>query len=440
MKQCDTLIRARWCIPVEPADVVLDDHGVVVTDGRIVAVLPIKEAQEKFDPGVLIERPEHVLIPGLVNAHTHAAMTLFRGLAEDMPLESWLRDGVWPQEQRWVGAEMVRDGTKHAIAEMLKGGVTCFADQYFYPEVVAESAVDLHMRGVIGTPVLDFPTPWAKNANEYMTKATDLVHDPYADHPLINTCFAPHSTEALSDDSGQKLRVLADQLDLRVQIHLHETAVEIETSLQVRGKRPLARLTDLGLVNASLMAVHAVHMNDEELRQFADAGVSVAHCPHSNLKLASGIAGTKAMIDAGINVALGTDGAASNNELDMLGEMRIAALLAKVRARDAAAISPSAVLRMATLNGAIALGIGETVGSIEAGKWADLTCVDLDYINSKPVYDPTVQLVYSCNKEQVSDVWVAGRHQLDSGSLTQVDEKEILQRSAEWQARIASKR
>lgn len=438
MQQCDTLIQARWCIPVEPDRLVLEHHGIAVTDGRIVAVLPLPEARAQFNPGVVVDRPDHVVIPGLINAHTHAAMTLFRGLADGLPLERWLREGVWPHEQRWVSAEMVRDGSKHAIVEMLRGGVTCFSDQYFFPEVVAESAVDLHMRAMIGTPVMDFPTPWAKNVDEYLSKATDLVHDPYADHPLVSTCFAPHSTAALSADSGQKLRVLADQLDRRVQIHLHETAMEIATTLEERGKRPLARLSEMGLVNASLMAVHAIHMTDEELQQISAAGVSVAHCPRSNLKLASGIAPVQQMLDAGINVALGTDGAASNNVLDMLGEMRTAALLGKVKAEDAAAIPASTALRMATLNGAKALGLADAVGSIEVGKWADLTCVDLKYINSQPVYDPLSQLVYSCNREQISDVWVAGRHLVDKGALTQVDPDEILQRSAEWQQRIAA--
>jgi len=438
MQSCDILIQARWCIPVEPDNCVLDNHGIAISDGRIVAVLPADDARAQFSPGVLVDRPDHVLIPGLINAHTHAAMTLFRGLAEGLPLERWLREGIWPHEQRWVSAEMVRDGTKHAIVEMLRGGVTCFSDQYFFPEVVASAAVDLHMRAMIGTPVMDFPTPWAQNADEYLAKATDLVHDPYADHSLISSCFAPHATDALSEESGQKLRVLADQLDRRVQIHLHETATEIATTVQDHGQRPFERLSELGLVNASLMAVHAVHMTEEELQQFSVTGVSVAHCPRSNLKLASGIAPVQAMLDAGINVALGTDGAASNNVLDMLGEMRTAALLGKVKADDAAAVPASTALRMATLNGAIALGLDDEVGSIEVGKSADLTCVDLNHINSQPVYDPIAQLVYACNREQVSDVWVAGRHQVENGDLTQVDEEEILQRSREWQQRIAA--
>jgi len=438
MQQCDTLIQARWCIPVEPDRLVLEQQGVAVTDGRIVAIEPLQTMHARFDAGVVVDRPHHLLIPGLINAHTHAAMTLFRGLAEELPLERWLREGVWPHEQKWVSAEMVRDGSKHAIVEMLKGGVTCFSDQYFFPEVVAESAIDLHMRAMIGTPVMDFPSSWAESADEYLAKATDLVHDPYADHPLISSCFAPHSTDALSDDSGQKLRVLADQLDRRVQIHLHETATEITNTLEARGRRPLARLADLGLVNASLLAVHAVHITQAEMQQFSAVGVSVAHCPGSNLKLASGIAPVRAMLDAGINVALGTDGAASNNVLDILGEMRTAALLGKVQAQDAAAIPASAALRMATLNGAKALGLEDNIGSIETGKSADLTCIDLNRINSQPVYDPTAQLVYACNREQVSDVWVAGRHLVDNGSLTQVDEDEILQRSVEWQQRIAA--
>ncbi|NOX70265.1 MAG: TRZ/ATZ family hydrolase [Gammaproteobacteria bacterium] len=438
MQRCDTLIQARWCIPVEPDRLVLERQGIAVTDGRIVAIEPLRAMHDRFDPGVVVDRPSHLLIPGLINAHTHAAMTLFRGLAEELPLERWLREGIWPHEKKWVSAEMVRDGSKHAIVEMLKGGVTCFSDQYFFPEVVAESAIDLHMRAMIGTPMMDFATPWAENADEYLSKATDLVHDPYADHPLVSSCFAPHSTDALSDDSGRKLRILADQLDRRVQIHLHETTTEITNTMKERGTRPLTRLTELGLVNSSLMAVHAVHMTHEEMRQFSAVGVSVTHCPGSNLKLASGIAPVQAMLDAGINVALGTDGAASNNVLDMLGEMRTAALLGKVQAQDAAAIPASTALRMATLNGAKALGLDDNIGSIETGKSADLTCIDLNRINSQPVYDPTAQLVYSCNREQISDVWIGGRHLLDNGSLTHVDEDEILQRSVEWQQRIAA--
>lgn len=436
MQHCDTLILAGWCVPVEPHDLVLTEHAVVVNDGRIVEILPAADARRRYEPGVLVERPGHVLIPGLVNAHTHAAMTLFRGIADDMPLERWLREGIWPVETRWVSAEMVRDGTRLAIAEMLRSGCTCFSDQYFYPEIVAETAVDMQMRAMVGVPVIEFATPWAHDAADCMRKGADQVHDRYADHALITSCFAPHSTGTVSDASFNELRVLADQLDSRVQIHLHETVQEITDAMNETGKRPLDRLNELGLVNSSLLAVHAVHLTEDEMRQFADSGVSVAHCPRSNLKLASGIAEVAALQNAGVNVALGTDGAASNNVLDMLGEMRTAALLAKVRASDAAALPAADALRMATLNGAIALGLADSIGSIEPGKWADLTCIDLGPINSQPVYDPVSQIVYTAQVNQVRDVWVAGRRQVEDGNFTRIKESELLQRAAEWQQRL----
>ncbi len=438
MQHCDTLIVPRWCVPIAHTGEVLERHAVAVLDGRICAVLPVAEAMARFQPSVLVERPAHVLIPGLINAHTHAAMTLFRGLADDMPLEAWLHEGIWPAERRWVSAEMVRDGTELAIAEMLRGGITCFSDQYFYPEIVAEAAVDMQMRAAVATPVVDFATGWARDADEYLQKATDLVHDPYADHPLITTAFAPHSTFALSDASFASLRVLADQLDVRVQIHLHETAAEIDISLRNTGKRPFERLIDAGLVNRSLLAVHAVHMVDEEIAQFADAGVSIAHCPNSNLKLASGIADIGKYRDAGLNLALGTDGAASNNMLDMFSEMRTAALLAKATAKDASAITAAEALHMATLGGAQALGLEQSTGSIEAGKLADLTCVDLSKLNSQPVYDVVSQLVYAVRADQVADVWVGGRHQLDNGRFTHIDTDALLSRCNEWRERIAA--
>jgi 5-methylthioadenosine/S-adenosylhomocysteine deaminase len=320
---------------------------------------------------------------------------------------------------------------------MLLAGITCFADQYYFPEIVAETAVDLHMRAMIGTPIVDIDTAWASGAPEYLSKGTDLVHDPYADHPLISSCFAPHSTRALSDESFRALRVLADQLDLGIQIHLHETAAEIAQSIETTGKRPLDRLTDLGLVNASLLVVHGVHMSAADIMRLADAGVSVAHCPRSNLKLASGIAPLAEYRKAGVNVGIGTDSAASNNALDVLGETRTAALLAKVTAGDAAALTAAAALRMATLDGAAALGMTDAIGSIEPGKMADLTCIDLNRPNSQPVYDPISQVVYTARADQVRDVWVAGRHQLDGGRLTQIDTSDLIARSNEWRLRIS---
>ena len=418
----------------------LENHAVAVVDGRIAAILPVAEARRAFQPSVSIERPGHVLIPGLVNAHCHAAMTLFRGLADELPLESWLREGIWPVERRFASAELVRDGTELAIAEMLAAGITCFSDQYFFPEIVAETAVDLHMRAVIGTPVVDIPTAWAEDAADYLSKGSDLVHDRYADHPMISTCFAPHTTRALSDASFTELRVLADQLDVPVHIHLHESQTEVAQSIEATGRRPLERLDDLGLLNASLLAVHAVHVTPEEVERLAAAGAGIAHCPTSNLKLACGIAPAKAFMDAGVTVALGTDGAASNNLLDMLAEVRMAALLARVSGGGGTAIAAEEALRMATLDAARVLRRDHEIGSVEAGKWADLTCIDLLRCNSQPVYDPVSQLVYATRADQVSDVWVGGRHLLDQGELTTINRESIFSRSREWQQRIADSR
>lgn len=437
MQQCDTLIEARWCLPVDARNSMLEHHAVAIQDGRILDILPIADAHRRYDAGATVRRDCHVLMPGLINAHTHAAMTLFRGYADDMPLEAWLREGVWPAERRWVDAEMVRDGTRHAIVEMLKSGVTCFSDQYFFPEVVAEVAVDMHVRAVIATPVIDFETAWARTGADCLQKAADLVHDAYADHALVTTAFAPHSTEVVSDATFQALRVMADQLDRKVQIHLHETSAEIETAVSQTGERPFERLERLGLVNSSMLAVHGVHLSASEIDRMVAKNVSLVHCPRSNLKLASGIARVKSMHDAGLNVALGTDGAASNNVLDMLGELRTAALLAKAIAGDASAVNANRALRMATIDGAKALGLDHETGSLEPRKWADLICLDLARLHSQPVYDPASQVVYTCSAEQVSDVWVGGRHLLDRGHLTASDEREVIERSGEWQARIA---
>ena len=439
MQQCDTLILPGWCIPVEPDGQVLTDYAVAIDDGRIVDVLPARTARQTYKPGRVIDRPGQVLIPGLINAHTHAAMTLFRGFADDLPLERWLRERIWPVEKRWVSAEMVRDGTRHAIAEMLLGGTTCFSDQYFFPEIVAEAAAAMHVRAMVGTPVIDFPTPWANSASDCLARGADLVHDRYAEHALISSCFAPHSIDTVSDAAFAELRVMADQLDVRVQIHLHESQAEIAASVEATGLRPLARLSALGLVNSSLLVVHGVHLDAAEISQLSAARVSVAHCPRSNLKLASGIAPIARYAANGLNIALGTDGAASNNALDLFDEMKTAALLAKAIAQDATVVPAALALRMATMGGATALGLADKVGSIEKGKWADLTCVDLQHFRSLPLYDPLSQLVYATGSHQVSDVWVAGRHLVENAELTQVDRNEVLARTSEWQRRIASR-
>lgn len=436
MEKADTLIKARWIVPVAPNAQFLDDHALVIRQGRIAALLPAAEAEARYAAGEVIDRPRHVLLPGLVNAHTHAPMTLLRGLADDLPLMSWLDHHIWPAERRWVGAEFVEHGSELAIAEMLLGGVTTFADMYFFPEVVARVAAQAGMRAAIGMILVQFPSAWGSGPAEYLHKGL-VLRDEYRDHPLVTTTFAPHAPYTVADEDFTRIRRLADELEVPVHMHVHETADEVTRSMTEHGCRPLARLGRLGLVSPMLMAVHATQLVPEEIATLATAGSSVVHCPESNLKLASGFCPVASLLRAGVNVALGTDGAASNNDLDLFGEMRTAALLGKGVAGAADAVSAGEVLRMATLNGARALGLADETGSLEKGKWADLCCVDLWRPATSPVYDPAAQLVYAASRDQVSDVWVAGRQLVSGHRLTRLDEDAIIARAAEWRNRIA---
>jgi 5-methylthioadenosine/S-adenosylhomocysteine deaminase len=437
MQTVETLVHARWIVPVEPAGRVLENHALAIAHGRIVALCPSVEAVSRFTAVEEIHLPRHALIPGLVNAHTHAAMTLLRGLADDLPLMQWLQDHIWPAENHWVTADFVRDGAELAVAEMLRGGTTCFADMYFFPEVTAQVARQSGIRAMLGMILFDFPSPWGSGPEEYLAKGLAL-RDQHKNDPLLGFVFAPHAPYTVSDPWLAKLRALADELDLPVHTHVHETAGEVEDSLKQHGKRPLARLADLGLVTPALMAAHMTQLEDAEIAEVASKGISVVHCPSSNLKLASGFCPVAKLLKAGVNVAIGTDGAASNNTLDMLAEMRQAALLAKGVASDPTALPASTALRMATLNGARALGLDKDLGSLTPGKWADLCAVDLDSPETQPVHDVISTLVYAANREQVSDVWVAGRRLLQERRLLRTDLPELLKRAAAWGARIAA--
>jgi 5-methylthioadenosine/S-adenosylhomocysteine deaminase len=437
MQTTETLIHARWVIPVEPDHRVLEYHSLAIDDGRISAILPSAEARESLLAQNSINLATHAVIPGLVNAHTHAAMTLLRGIADDLHLMDWLQKHIWPAEQKWVSEQFIHDGTQLAIAEMLRSGSTCFNDMYFFPEVTARVAASSSIRACVGLIVLDFPTAYADNPDQYFAKGLAL-HDEYRHHPLIRNAFAPHAPYTVSDPPLKKVQVLADELDIPVHMHLHETASEVEESRARTGQRPLERLETLGLLSPALSAVHMTQLQDDEIARLAAAGASVVHCPESNLKLASGFCPVQKLLDAGVNVALGTDGAASNNDLDMLGEMRTAALLAKAVYNDAAALPAHAVLRMATLNGARALGMGDETGSLVAGKWADIAAVDLGTLETQPLYEPVSQLVYAATRSQVTDVWVAGQQLLKNRALTQIETGDLIQRAHSWQARIAA--
>lgn len=435
--QIDTLIKARWIIPVEPQGKVLENHALAIHAGRIVDILPAEHAGSQFQANQVEDLPRHALIPGLINTHTHAAMSLLRGNADDLPLMEWLNEHIWPLEQRFAGEEFVRDGTDLAIAEMLRGGVTCFNDMYFFPEITARQAALAGMRAIVGLIVVDFPTAWANGPNDYLSKGLALF-DALKGGPLVNAAFAPHAPYTVSDEPLLRLRTLAEELDIPIHMHLHETLGEVEQSLSSHGMRPLKRLAQLDMLGPRFIAVHMTQLQDEEISAYAETGGSIVHCPESNLKLASGFCPLAKLVDKGITVALGTDGAASNNDLDVLGEMRTAALLAKGVAGDARAVPAATALRMATLNGAIALGLDSEIGSLKRGKSADIAALDLGDIETQPLYDPISDIVYAASRHQVTDVWVDGRRLLNKRELTTLDRNDIAARALAWRERMTS--
>ena len=435
-ERCDLIIEAGWVVPVEPHGVVLDDHAVAVRDGAIVALLPRAEARDRFEAAEVVSRPDGVLIPGLVNAHTHNPMTLLRGIADDLPLQEWLEGHIWPIEAAVIAPDFVADGVELAIAEMLRGGTTCCNENYFFPDVQAVTYKRHGFRARVGLPVIDFPTAWAKGDDEYFDKAGE-VHDQWRGDPLVATAFVPHAPYTVSDANFERIRMLADQLDVPVHLHLHETAREVGEAQQASGQRPIARMERLGLVNDRLVAVHMTQLTDGEIALCAQRGVTVVHCPESNLKLASGFCPASALVRAGVALAIGTDGCASNNDLDMFGETRTAALLAKAVAQDAAALDAATALRAATLGGARAVGFEDRIGSIEPGKQADLVIVDMAPLETQPLHHVVSQLVYATGRHQVSDAWIAGRAKLRERRLVDMDEAALVANARQWRQRIA---
>jgi 5-methylthioadenosine/S-adenosylhomocysteine deaminase len=431
----DLLIEARWIIPVEPANIVLENHAIAIDKGRIVAILQQTEINTRFSPRNVKRLAHHVLIPGLVNLHTHAAMTLLRGLADDLPLMEWLQKHIWPAEAKHVSAQFVYDGTLLACAEMLRGGTTCFNDMYFYPKATAKAALASGMRASIGLITLDAPTNYAADADDYLVKGM-AARDELREEPLLSFCLAPHAPYTVNDQNFARVLTLAEQCDLPIHLHLHETIQEIEDSVQHFGVRPLERLLRLGLLSPGLIGAHGIHFNANEIGLLAQHGCSIAHCPSSNLKLASGIAPIAALTRQGVNVGLGTDGAASNNRLDLFQEMRLAALLAKGSSGQADAISAHQALRMATLGGAQALGLDTEIGSLKDGKMADLCAVNMNDIELAPCYDPASLLVYSAGREHVTDVWVAGLNRVANGHLLETNEIELINLAALWQNQV----
>ncbi|WP_434153637.1 TRZ/ATZ family hydrolase [Pseudomonas sp. JZ134] len=433
----DLLLFPTWIVPVEPAGVVLTDYAIGIKDGQI-AVLAPRSDLRRYQAAESVELPGMLLSPGLINMHGHAAMTLFRGLADDLPLMTWLQEHIWPAEAKWVSEDFVRDGTRLAIAEQIKGGITCFSDMYFFPQVACEAIHESGMRAQVTLPIMNFPVPGARTADEAIRRGLELFDDLKL-HERIKVAFGPHAPYTVSDDKLANVLMLADQLDACIHMHVHETAGEVQEAIEKTGERPLARLRRLGLLGPRFQSVHMTQIDEEDLENLVETNTHVIHCPESNLKLASGFCPVETLWQAGVNVAIGTDGAASNNDLDLLGETRTAALLAKAVAGSATALDAHRALRMATLNGARALGLERCLGSLEAGKAADMVAFDMSGLAQQPIYDPVSQLIYASNRDCVKHVWVGGRPLLKDGKLTRLDEQELIENARTWGQKIATR-
>ena len=434
----DLLLLPTWLVPVEPAGVVLKEHGLGIRDGRIAFIGP-RAAALKLSASEVRELPGMLLSPGLINAHGHAAMTLFRGLADDLPLMTWLEKHIWPAETKWVDEAFVRDGTDLAIAEQLKGGITCFSDMYFFPKVASDCVHNSGMRAQIAIPILDFPIPGASSADEAIRQGIELFGD-LKHHPRIKITFGPHAPYTVSDANLEKIRVIAEELDAAIHMHVHESAFEVQQSVEQTGERPLARLGRLGLLGPRFQAVHMTQISEDDLALLVESNTSVIHCPESNLKLASGFCPVERLWQAGVNVAIGTDGAASNNDLDLLCETRTAAMLSKAVSGSVTALDAHRALRMATLNGARAMGLEGEIGSLEVGKAADIVAFDLSGLAQQPIYDPVSQLIYATGRDSVKHLWVAGKQLPDNRQLTRMDEPQLTAMAIAWGQRISGHR
>ncbi len=431
MNSVDLIISARWILPIAPENTILENHSVVVNDGKIADLLDTKNALQKYQAKEHITFDQHVIMPGLINAHAHTPMNLFRGLADDLELMDWLNNHIWPAEKALINAESVAVGSRLAIAEMIRGGTTCFNDNYFFPDVTAAVAIEEGIRASLGCVIMSVPTQWATDEAGYFAKANATLTNP-PDSDLITWTLCPHAPYTVSDNSLKEIKKLSEKFNLPVHMHVHETAFEVDQSIKEYQKRPLQRIYDLGLLSDKFISIHMSQLTKEEIALVKQTNTHVVHCPESNLKLASGFAPIAELLSAGVNVALGTDGAASNNDLDMFAELNTAAIVTKAVSQDPTALPAATALEMATINGAKALGIADKTGSLEVGKYADVIAVDLSSYLTQPIYSPISHLAYAVNRLQVSDVWVAGKQLLKSGEFTHLDTTQLVKDAQYW--------
>lgn len=437
MEKIDLLIHAKHIITCEENNRVLEDHALAIHQGKIVAILPSKTANESYQAMRTENYSTHTVLPGFINAHTHSAMAVFRGLADDLELMDWLNNHIWPKEGKWVSAEFVYESSLLAMAEMIRCGTICFNDMYFFMQSTAKAAEKAGIRGFLGMTVIDVPTAWAKTTDEYFAKGLEFYHE-YKNHPLITPTMAPHSTYTVTMKHLLRAKEIADEHNLKINIHLQESPSEIQLAMEQHKKRPLVRLHEIGMVNPNLIAIHMTQIDDDDFDILENTKPNIVNCPESNVKLASGLCPVERLLHLGINVALGTDGAASNNDLDMISETRSAAFIGKVTTSNPKAVSAEKALKMATINGAKALGIDHITGSLEVGKAADFIAIDLERLETLPLYHPISQIVYAASRNQVTDVWVGGKQLLKNRQLLTLDEQEIIQIAHKWGNRLKS--
>jgi len=432
----DSRIDTAWVMTVDASNTVLENHSIISAGGTIVECLPHADADQRYPDLPIIDRRSSIAMPGLINAHTHLGMHYLKGFADDKPLMDWLEKHIWPIEAKLLTADFVAASTRHGLAESIAGGVTCVNDHYYFPDTVAQACVDCGVRAVVGAPIMQMATPWASSLDEYFDRAI-AIHDRFRDHPTISTAFAPHAPYSVPVSALEKIATLSAELETMVHMHVHETEKEVLDYIKEKGARPIARLFEMGLINPYMMAVHLTQLTDEEINLLAENGTHAIHCPESNLKLANGFCPSANLAKGGVNIALGTDSAASNNDLDMFSEMKTAALLAKAVSGDATAIPAVEAIRMATINGARAMGLDSQIGSLEAGKQLDMICIEPD-ISMQPMYDVASHLVYCANRERVSDVWVNGNALLTDHRFTQIDINDISDAAKQWQRKIST--
>ena len=435
---CDLILTANALVSV--TETFTAQNSIAIKEGKIIAIDSFEQLSSQYQCDNVHSLPHHILMPGLINAHGHSAMSLLRGFADDMPLMDWLENKIWPLEQQFVDPEFVFDGSQLAIAEMLRSGTTCFSDMYFFPDACAQAVQQTGIKAQLSFPVFDFPSAWGNGPDDYLSKGEALIQQ-FSQHSRLSIVPGPHAPYTVSDQVLLDAKQLANRYQTGLQMHLHETEFEVNDAVSSNGIRPIQRLLELGLLDKSFQAVHMTCLNAEDIAICRDTELSIVHCPISNLKLGSGFLPLQAVVKADINIALGTDGAASNNSLNMFNELQTAALIAKGSAKDPSLLPARQAIAMATLYGAKALGLEQSTGSIAVGKDADIIAIDISQLEQQPHFDTLSLLTYSNIGPRVSHSYVQGKclmqdYQFTAASKLDIDA--ITARAKYWQDKIST--